>query len=241
MPTPKSQRTIVLQSSFSPTNQIASLNLEMDASFNSDASVATVNVTEDTSASDDESTEYSMTFSLVTGAPIGEITLSFTGAGDAPVTGVSVAKTTATTVTDPVASSGTVTPIAAPDAYFERIWQQPAREEKTDLVEQVGGLDVRVVASSGYTVTQTVTGTTDALLTLTYAWKNAAGAPLISGTVKLAASSVAHGDYSLGPVSVIDDPAQASREKPRRGRAGLRSRIKTLARELRKVRNKHDR
>ncbi len=241
MPTPKSKRTIVLLSSFSSSNEIASLNLEMNASFDSEPNVATVNVTEDTSASDDESTEYQMSFSLATGAPIGEVTLSFTAAGDAPASGVSVAKTRANTVTDPVASSGTVTPIPTPDAYFERVWQQAAREGKTELVDQVAGLDVRVKASSGYTVTQTVTSRAEAQLILTYAWKDASGASLVSGTVKLEASSVAYGDYSLGPVTVTDDPAASSREAPRRGREKLRARIRAVARELRGNRNKRDR
>ena len=191
MPKPKSKRIIVLQSSFSPTSLVGDFNLDMDASFDSAANVATVNIDEDTSTTGNESSEYQMSFALSSGAPIGVITLSFTGSGDAPAPGVSVAKTRAATETDPQATSGTVTPIANPDAFYERVWQQAVLDKKDELIDQVCGLDVRVKAATNYTVTQTVTATAEALLVPTYAWKDASGTALISGTVKLAASSAA--------------------------------------------------
>lgn len=243
MPKPKSKRIIVLQSSFSPTSLVGDFNLDMDASFESEDNVATVNITEDTSTTGNESTEYQMSFALTSGAPVGVITLSFTGSGDAPAQGVSVAKTRATTDTDPLATSGTVTPIATPDAYYERVWQQAVLDKEDELIDQVGGLDVRVKASTNYTVTQTVTSTADALLVLSYAWKDASGADLVAGTVKLAASSTALGGFDLGPVSVTDDSSRSSREPQRRGRDKLRARVESVTRERRGNRrgNRRDR
>ena len=235
MPTPKNKRTVVLQSSFSPSNLVADLNLTMDANFTTPSNVQTVNVTEDTSATGAESTEYQMSFNLATG-PLGVITLSFSGEGDAPASGVSVAKTAATTTTNPRASTGTVTPIATPDAQYQRSWGQPALDGSTELVDQLAGLDVRVKASTGYTVTQTVTSTAAAELVLTYAWKDVNGVSIISGTVKLQASSTPQGSYTLGAVTVTDDPAPAARGTGEEDRKAMRERLKALARELREKR-----
>lgn len=243
MPKPKSKRTVLLQSSFSPTSLVGDFNLDMDASFDSAANVATVNIDEDTSTTGNESSEYQMSFALSSGAPIGVITLSFTGSGDAPAPGVSVAKTRAATETDPQATSGTVTPLANPDAFYERVWQQAVLDKKDELIDQVCGLDVRVKAATNYTVTQTVTSTAEALLVLTYAWKDASGTALISGTVKLAASSAALGGFDLGPVTVTDDSSRSSREPLSRGSDRLRARVESVTREHRGNRrgNRRDR
>ena len=126
MPTPKSKRIIVLSSSYSPSNIIANLNLTMNATFATPSNVTTVNVAEEASSSSSESSEYSMTFNLVSGAAVGQITLSFSGEGQDLASGVGVAKTSATTTTVPRASSGTVTPIPSPNAAHSRVWSQPA-------------------------------------------------------------------------------------------------------------------
>lgn len=237
MPTAKSKRVVALQSSFSPSNLVADLNITMDANFAYPTNVQAANVTEDTSVTGTEATEYQMTFSLATG-PLGVITMSFNGEGEDLASGVSVAKTAATTTTRPTATTGTVTPIVSPSAQYLRVWQQSALDGANELVDQTSDLDVRVSATSPYTVTQTVTSTAEAELVLTYAWKDVNGATVISGTVKLQASSTAHGTYTLGAVTVTDNPAQLASD-PTGGGGGkkaMRERLKALMKELRRLR-----
>ncbi|MBK7826716.1 hypothetical protein [Nannocystis sp.] len=239
MPTPKNKRIVVLQSSYSATNVIANLNLTMNANFTTPGNVTTVNLLEDSSGTGTEATEYQMSFSIAGAAgsvAIGAITLSFTGEGAELASGVSVAKTSASTTTVPRGSSGRVTPIATPDAYQERVWSQTALNGTDELVDQVAGIDMRVKAESGYTVTQTVTSWDEDELVVAYEWKNAAGTSFASGTVRLEAASTAQGSYTLGSVVVVDDPPQGASRLAGETRSALRERIRGVTREIRRLR-----
>jgi hypothetical protein len=233
MPTPKTKRIIVLSSSFSSTNIIANLNVTMNATFVTPSNITTVNVTEEAVSSSSESSEYSMTFAVTGGASVGQLTLSFTGEGDDLASGVGVAKTSATTTTVPRGTAGTVTPIVSPNAFQERVWSQTALNGANELVDQVTGLDMRVKAESGYTVTQTVTSWDDDELIVAYEWKNAAGTSVVSGTVKLEAVSAAQGSYTLADVVVVDDPPQGAQRLAGETRMALRERIREVARAIR--------
>ena len=202
MPTAKSKRVVDLFSSYSPTNMIASLRLTMEASFTTGASMVTTNLFQDLSTTGNESSRYKMTFRLPTGAIVGELTLGFAGRGENLASGVSVGKT-ATSTFDPLATTTTVTLLPVPTAHYTRTWQQNALNAGTTLVKQVGYLDVRSVAGSGYIVTQTLTSAAAASLVLTYGWGTMTGA-LVSGTVRLDASATPAGIYTLGAATVID-------------------------------------
>jgi hypothetical protein len=234
MPTPKQKRIVVLQSSYSPSNLVANLNLTMDALFTTHSTVTTVNTFEDASTTGTEDTEYQMAFSVVGSGAIGALTVSFSGRGDNLASGVSVAKIAASLNSVPRARTTTVTPIPSPDHYFERVWQQPVLDGANTLVDQVGAIDVRVKAESGHTVTQTVTSTAADALILTYLWTDSNGLHLASGTVKLLASSAPFGDYTLGDETVTDDPAQGSLGTPE-PRKALRMRLRDLARKIRRL------
>lgn len=206
MPTPKTKRDIVLLSSFSATDTVATLSLGVDAQFTTPSGTVTANLFEDSSSgSSDEATEYQMSFGPVGGAQIGVLTMSFTGSGAVQARGLSVAKTSATSEFDPSETTGTVTPIPGPDAQYSRTWQQPALNGTTQLVDQLGGVDVRVKAGNGYRVTQTVTSNSVAQLVLSYTWRTPRGAEVMSGTVTFTAGSVAGAGYSLGTATVSDN------------------------------------
>jgi hypothetical protein len=244
MPTPKSKRIVVLQSSYSPSNLVADFNLEMEADFTTHSTVGTANTYEDSSSTGNEQSEYKLAFSIVGGGAIGALTIGFSGQGEDIISGVSVAKTTATSTSqDPTASAGTVTPIASPDHYYERVWQQGVFERDVEQLDQVGGIDMRVKAESGYTVTQTVTSTDPERLIITYEWKNGNGVTMSAGTVSLTAGSSPFGDYTLGEVTVTDDPAPGGARATREGRKALRERIRDTAKALRRERRdaRHDR
>src|SRR5687767_3706515 len=106
MPKPKQKRIIVLQSSYSATNVVANLNLTMDASFDTAASVLTTNLFQDLSTAGNETSRYKMAFKLVSGANVGELTLSFAGRGENLASGVSMTKS-ATSSSDPPATTAT--------------------------------------------------------------------------------------------------------------------------------------
>lgn len=234
MPSPKQQRIIVLQSSYSPSSLVADFNMTMEADFTTPNTVGTANTFEDSSSTGNEQSEYKMAFSVVGGGAIGALTISFSGEGQDIISGVSVAKTTATSSSqDPTASTGTVTPIASPDHYYERVWQQAVYERDVEQLDQVGGIDMRVKAESGYTVTQTVTSTDPERLIISYEWKNSNGVTQASGTVSLTAGSSPFGDYTLGEITVTDDPAPGARAT-RETRKALRERIRATAKELRR-------
>ncbi len=203
MPPPKTKRVLVLQSGYSPANPIADLGLTMEASFTVAAGVAAANLFEDLSIVGNESSKYKMTFTL-TSAVVGELTCSFAGRGENLASGVSVAKTSVVSTFVPRETATTVTLLPSPDAHFTRTWQQNALSSGTTLVKQVGYLDVRVKAGSGYFVTQTVTSNAAAALVLTYTWADGFGNPVVSGTVRLDALATALGSYTLGSATVVD-------------------------------------
>lgn len=204
MPSPKTRRVIVLQSCYSPTDVIANLSLTMEASFTSATSVLTTNLVQDLSTTSNESSKYKMTFKLASGATVGELTLSFAGRGENLASGVSVVRRPATDTFDPSATPTTVTLLPVPTTHYTRTWRQNALNSGTTLVKQVGYLDVRSIAGSGYTVSQTLTSAATASLVLSYGWGLVGGLALVSGTVRLDASAAALGAYSLGSATVVD-------------------------------------
>lgn len=236
MPTPKTKRIVVLQSSYAPANVIANLNVTMNATFATPSNITAVNVSEEPSSSSGETSEYSMTFSITGGGTVGQVTLSFNAEGQDLATGVGVAKTSATTTTVPRSTAGTVTPIASPSAEHSRVWSQTAQDGANELVDQVTGVDMRVLAGSGYTVTQTVTSWDDDELIVAYAWKDALGATIVSGTVKLEAVAAAQGSYRLGDVVVVDDPPQGAQRVAGESRKALRERTREIMKEIRRRR-----
>lgn len=211
MPTPKTKRDIVLLSSFSSTDTVATLNLGIDAQFTTPSGTVTANLFQDASAgSSNEDTKYQMSFAPVGGAQIGLLTMSFTGSGAVRARGLSVAKTGATSEFDPTETTGTVTPISGPDAQYVRIWQQPALNGTTELVDQIGSVDIRVKAGGSYQVTQTVTSTAVGQLVLSYVWRTSRGAEVMSGSVTFTAGSTPGAGYSLGTATVTDNPSTLS-------------------------------
>jgi hypothetical protein len=218
MPTPKTKRDIVLQSTFSSTATVATLSLGVDARFTTPNGINTFNRFEDSSSgTSDEATEYQMTFGASTGA-IGVITISFIGEGELPAPDVRVNKTSAVSDIDPAPTTTTVTPLPDPSARYTRSWQQAALDQASQLVVQVGGVDVRVKADNGHSVTQTVTSTAIGQLVLTYSWKNRRGAEVIGGSLTFTASSVAGAGYSLGTATVSDSTALPGRTERLRRR-----------------------
>ena len=212
MPTPKSKREVVLQSTFS-AGTVATLSLGVDAAFTTPRGTTTVNLFEDSSAgTTNEATEYQMTFGTTSSSQIGVITFSFTGGGDNPASGLVVNKTSAVSTIDPIPRTTTVTPITSPDASFSRSWQQAALDAgATQLVNQVGGVSIRVKAASGNRVTQTVTSASTAQLIVSYTFNAANGNEVMTGTVTFTASSVASAGYSLGAATVVDNPSTVRR------------------------------
>lgn len=206
MPTPKSKRDVILRSSFSSTNVVATLNLSMDAQFTTPTGATTINLFENASSGNsNEDTDYQMTFNISSTASVGVITISFFGRGDNPVSGLTVDKTRAVSDIDPSPTTTTVTPIASPDAYYTRSWQQEALDSsEVGQVDQTGGVDMRVKASAGYSVTQTVTSTDEHHLVITYSFKGPTGAEVVGGTVTFDATAVAGANYSLGKLEVSD-------------------------------------
>ena len=220
MPTPKTKRDIVLQSTFSSTNLVATLNLGVDAVFTVQRGTDTVNLFEDSSTNaTEEATEYQMTFGS-SSSPLGVITLSFLGEGQGEVRRLHVNKTSAVSDIVPPPTTTTVTPLPSPDARYTRTWQQAALDaQSAQLVDQVGGVDIRVKAENGHSVTQAITSTAIGELVLTYSWKTALGSEVVGGTVTFTASSVASTGYSLGTATVTDSTAlPGSTERLRRKR-----------------------
>ncbi len=212
MPTPKSKREVVLQSTFS-AGTVATLSLGVDAAFTTPRGTTTVNRFEDSSSgTSNEATEYRMAFDPRSSEQIGVITFSFTGGGSDPAPGLVVNKTSAISTIDPPPRTTDVTPINSPDASFSRSWQQAALDAgATQMVRQVGGVSIRVKAASGNRVTQTVTSASTAQLIVSYTFNAANGDEVMTGTVTFTASSVASAGYSLGAATVVDNPGTVRR------------------------------
>jgi len=213
MPNPKTQRAIVLQSSFNNAN-VSTLSLNMDASFTT--SGGTTNKFEDVSADNsEEKTKYRMKFTNAAGGEIGQLTLRLVGKGDLGA-GVTIAKTDARSDIDPAPVAGGVTLIERPAASFERIWKQSASDTSgTEFVDDIAKLDMRVSAGSGITALQTVTTQGNNQLVISYSWKNAAGVSLVSGSVTLDSTVTAGTGYRLGRIRVTDNTPTTGEERHR--------------------------
>lgn len=66
-------------------------------------------------------------------------------------------------------------------------------------------------------------------LIVAYQWQDATGTTIVSGTVKLDATSAAQGSYTLGAVTVVDDPPQGAARLAGETRTALRERIGAVA------------
>ncbi len=256
MPKPKTKGVIRIRSSFSSTVTVADLDVTMDAEFDTPTGVTATNLYDDNSNSSAENSSYQMSFRQGS-TQIGVLTLEWEARGDDPVSGLTVARTLEDQEFDPEPRATSVTPIADPDAYYSRNWAQPAFDSQEDVqVDQVTGLEMRVMAASGYSVVQTVTSTAPAELIISYAWKDSLGNDVITGSVKLQAASVAVSPYTLGSITIDDDDGQASALRApggadsgestsagggrRRPRQGLRERLNALlaARRARRTRRR---
>jgi hypothetical protein len=213
MPRPQTQRTIVLRSSFNAST-VTELTLTMDATFTTDG--GTSNVFEDASESNaEERTKYKSTFVTAGGPQIGEMTLRLVGKGEVTLTGTTVDKTTARSNITPTPTTGSVALLPSPAHSFERVWKQAAKNDAGEVVDNVGKLDVRVLAASGYTVTQTVQSASDGAVVVAYSWLDASGAAAVSGTVTLTASATEGKGYRLGRIRVEDNIPSTGSERVR--------------------------
>lgn len=211
MPSTQSKRDLILKSSVTAAT-VADLNISMEALFDTDLStVITYEDESDPATARDEKTKYRMTFTNVGGASVGAITLRLVGDPvPASGSGITVTKPVARYEFDPAGRETAVALIGAPAASFERAWRQNVRDRsRTEVVDNVARLDVRVIGENGATVAQTVRSQADGELVLIYEWSNAAGV-LVSGSVTLTTTATPGTGYTLGPVRVTDnDPSSA--------------------------------
>lgn len=215
MPTPHSKRTVVLQSS-SNSATVSDLGITMDASFTT-TWTTTTKFEDASSSSAEETTKYRMKFANNAGAEIGAITLRLVGKGNDPEAGVTLAKTVVRSDIDPTPGKGGVTPIASPDASFERIWKQAVSDASgKQQVDDVAKLDMRVSQATGYTVGQTVQTQTDNQLVIAYTWLDQNGSAVVSGTVTLDTAVTAGAGYTLGPIRVTDNNPTSGEARTRR-------------------------
>jgi hypothetical protein len=214
MPTPQSKRTVVLDSSFSAAT-VSQSNVLMDALFTTTGNTA--NKFDDESGGNaEEKTKYRMKFMTSGNAEIGVLTMRLVSKGVSEQGGVTTAKTDARLTTSPTATASDVTLIASPAASFERIWKQAVlNASDVEYVDDVVKLDMRVSATAGYTVVQTVQTQTDAQLIIHYSWTDQNGAAIVSGTVKLDTSVAVGAGYHLGRNSVTDNNPTTGEERRR--------------------------
>lgn len=203
MPNPKNKRTVVLQSSLH-TSTVASLFATLEATFQ--AAGAEANTFDDASVGSDEKTRYRLQLFSAAGADIGEVTLRLIAKVDVLQDDITADKTMAREQLDPPATSAVVTLLAVPAASFERVWKQAALDrEDREAVDHLCTLDVRVRAAAGHQVTQTITTQDDEQLVLAYAWHDATGAAVVTGTVTLETGAEAGADHRLGRIRVTDN------------------------------------
>lgn len=208
MPTPILKRDVILKTSVASATA-SNLTLSVDASF-STALTGTTITYEDDSVSGDEKTKYKLVFTNPGSASVGSITLNFVGA-PAPAVGSTVAKVLANYTFDPSGTSGSVTLITAPAHSFERIWKQNVRDrQRNEVVDNIAKLEMAVDVTGSNSVTQTLTTATDNQLVISYSWLDAAGGPLVTGTVTLDSSAVAGSGYALGNIRITDTDSNAS-------------------------------
>lgn len=213
MPTPKSQRDLVLKSSVAAATA-SDLNIAMTALFDTNLSTVITYEDESPGSTRDEKTLYKMVFANSSGTSFGTITLRLVG-DPIETAGVTVTKPIARYDFDPAGRETNVVLLPTPTASFERVWKQKAlNSARVEVVDNVAKIDIRVIGENGATVTQTVKSTDDNELVVLYEWSNAASGVLVSGSVTLATTAVAGAGYTLGPVRVTDsDPSPNVRRR----------------------------
>lgn len=224
MPTPQIKRDVILKTSVAAAT-VTQLSFTMDAQFDT-AGGASIRWQDASDTDTEEKTKYLMTLMTAGGAEIGQISLRLVGDAQLPSgSSATVSVDRAVSTFDPSATVGAVSLIDQPEASYERIWKQAAKNRaQTEVVDNVVKLDVRVIAEDSYAVTQTLREATDGSLALYYEWVAVGGAPVVTGTVSLSTSVAAGTGYSLGPVRVVDnDPTTGeervvTRPRPRRVR-----------------------
>ncbi|MCY1005245.1 hypothetical protein OV079_06600 [Nannocystis pusilla] len=204
------KRDLVLKTGVA-AGPVANLDIDLNASFTT-ALTGTTIVWEDESSSDpEEQTKFKMSFLNVGGANVGALTIKLVGnpSPDVPAT---VTKT-ARQITDPTASTGTVTLLDPADDTFERVWRQAVNNSRVQVVDNVAKVDIRAKAEAGYVVNQAVGTATDNSLIVNYAFVDATGTAVVSGSVRFDTATTVSAGYTLGDVRVVDTDSGAGRRR----------------------------
>ncbi|MCY0993592.1 hypothetical protein OV203_41020 [Nannocystis sp. ILAH1] len=207
MPTPKLRRDLVLKTGVA-AGPVANLDIDLNASFTTELTGTTIKWEDESSSDPEEQTKFKMSFLNVGGANVGALTIKLVGnpCPDVPATVTKTARQT----TDPTATTGTVTLLDPADDTFERVWRQAVNNSRVQVVDNVAKIDIRAKAEAGYVVNQAVGTATDNSLIVNYAFVDATGTAVVSGSVRFDTSSTASAGYTLGNVRVVDTDSGAS-------------------------------
>lgn len=181
---------------------VSDLDLEMNASFTTNLTGTAITFEDESASTPEEKTKYKMAFRNSFGATIGVLTVKFVGnpEPDVPATVQKVARD----IFDPAETTGTVTLLDPADDTYERIWKQAVNQGRTQIVDNVGKVDIRVKAEAGYTVAQSVATATDNSLVVNYSWNDANGTAIVSGSVRFDSVVRAYTGYTLGNIRITD-------------------------------------
>ena len=184
------------------TGSVSDLDLALTASFTTNLTGTTITFQDASAGSLEEETKYRMAFAG-TGPAIGVITIKLVGNPE-PAVPATVQKT-ARDVFDPPETIGTVTMLDPADDTYERIWKQAVNQGRTQIVDNVGKIDIRAKAEAGYVVNQSVATATDNSLIVNYSWNDANGVAVVSGSVRFDSATRVSTGYTLGSIRVTDN------------------------------------
>lgn len=181
---------------------VSDLDLEMTATFTTNLTGTTIKFDDESAGSPEEKTKYRMAFANAFGSTVGVLTVKFVGnpEPDVPATVQKVARD----IFDPPETTGNVTMLDPADDTYERIWKQAVSQGRTQIVDNVGKIDIRVKAETGYTVNQSVGTATDNSLIVNYSFLDANGTAVVTGNVRFDSTVRAYTGYTLGNIRVTD-------------------------------------
>lgn len=209
MPITKDKRDIVINTKVAATNADAS-DVTSDLDINFSSSAGTVLYFKDALPTDPkERSRHRIEFLDATGTKLGEIAVKYVVKSNADTQTYLVEQTMGRSIFDPQPAGTKAGLPRDPEVAFERTWQQCIKDSGgADAFKQVAKLDARfdLEDTRTYSVSQTVQSADNNTVVVAYAMTDQSGTTLASGTVSMTATSTATAPFSLGDITVVDDP-----------------------------------
>ncbi len=209
MPMTKDKRDIVINTKLAATGTTAS-HVESSLDLEFDSEVGATLYFKDALPNDPrERSRHRIVFMDATGSALAEIAVKFVVKTNSDNGLYRVEQTLARSDFDPQPAGQQARLPDDPTVAFERTWKQPLFDVVgTQVAKHVGRVDSRfnVEDTRTYQISQTISSADDHKIVIAYALTDPRGRVVAGGSASFEIRASAAATYSLGAITIVDDP-----------------------------------